>query len=178
MGEIKSTLDLVMKKTRNLKLSDEEKQAQKQSEFVSRIKGLLQKLQDGLILKDQFKIDYELLKTEVGQSDDGPLINEIFSRLDPSGDTDYFLNMLKDCCQFETAHIRSMIDDYREAYDEAVRKRSRQIQEYLEKKHSITGTAVVANLDADQEWQQQVQGRREQFETQLNQLKAKLKDGK
>ncbi len=177
MGEIKSTLDLVMEKTRNLKLSNEEKQAQKKSEIANRVRGLLQKLQDGLIPKNKFKAEYEHLKNEVGLSDDSPLINEIFGRLDPAEDTRLLLNILNDCCHHETAHIRLMVDDYREAYHEAAKKRSLQIKDRLEKNFAITGTAVVPNLDADEGWQQQVQGMRGQFEKQLNQLKAKLKDG-
>ena len=62
MGEIKSTLDLVMERTKNLSLSDEEKQAQKQKEVESRIRGLLQKYLDGWLDKNQLKIDYESLK--------------------------------------------------------------------------------------------------------------------
>ena len=133
MGEIKSTLDLVMEKTRNLKLSDEEKQAQKQSEVASRVKGLLQKLQDGLTPASQFQAEYEQLKTEFGQSDDSPLIDEIFSRFDPDTDTGIFLPILNTCCHFETAQISSMIDDYRVAYREAAQKRSLQIKDRLEK---------------------------------------------
>ncbi len=177
MGEIKSTLDLVMEKTRNLKLSDEEKQAQKESEVASRIKGLLQKLQDGLVPESQFQAEYEQLKTEFGQSDDSPLIDEIFSRFDPDTDTGIFLPILNTCCHFETAQISSMIDDYRVAYREAAQKRSLQIKDRLEKKYAITGTAVVSNLDADEEWQQLVQDMRGQFEKQLNHLKAGFKGG-
>ena len=176
MGEIKSTLDLVMEKTRNLKLSDEEKQAQKQSEVTSRIKGLLQKLQDGLTFERQFQAEYEQLKTELGQTDDSPLIDEIFSRLDPDADTGILLNILNNCCHFETARISSMIDDYRVAYHEAAQKRSLQIKDRLEIKYAITGTAVAPNLDADEEWQRQVQDMRGQFEKQLSQLKAELKN--
>ncbi len=177
MGEIKSTLDLVMEKTRNLKLSDEEKQAQKQSEVASRNKGLLQKLQDGLIPASQFHSEYEPLKTEFGQSDDLPLIDLFFSRFVPDADTGIFLNILDTCCHFETARISSMIEDYRETYHEAARERLQQIEDLLAKKYSISGTAVVPNLEADDEWQQQVQDIRGQFEKQLSQLKAELKDG-
>ena len=38
MGEIKSTLDLVLEKTKNLTLSSEEKESQKQKEIENRIK--------------------------------------------------------------------------------------------------------------------------------------------
>ena len=51
MGEIKSTLDLVMDKTRHLTLSDEEKQEQKEKEFRKKLKGPAQKFQD---IKDKF----------------------------------------------------------------------------------------------------------------------------
>lgn len=51
MGEIKSTLDLVMDKTRHLTLSDEEKQEQKEKEFKKNLKGPAQKFQD---IKDRF----------------------------------------------------------------------------------------------------------------------------
>lgn len=177
MGEIKSTLDLVMEKTRNLKLSAEEKQAHKQSEIASRIKGMLQKLQDGILPENQFNSDYERLKTEVGLSDDSPLIDEIFSRLDPAGDAQVFLNVLKECCRCETAPIKSMIDDYRIAHQQAARQRSRQVEKFLAKKYSITGTAVVPNLDADEEWQQQVQDMRRDFKDRLSQAKQMMSDG-
>ena len=43
MGEIKSTLDLVMEKTRNLTLSSEEKAEQKYDEIYKQVKGFLLK---------------------------------------------------------------------------------------------------------------------------------------
>jgi hypothetical protein len=57
MGEIKSTLDLVMEKTKDLTLSSEEKKAQKQKEIENRIKGLLQKYQDGFLSKSELKTE-------------------------------------------------------------------------------------------------------------------------
>ena len=55
MGEIKSTLDLVMEKTRHLTLSQEEKEEQKHIEVDKRLKGLLQKYQDNLLKKEQLE---------------------------------------------------------------------------------------------------------------------------
>jgi hypothetical protein len=178
MGEIKSTLDLVMEKTRNLTLSDEEKREHKQIEIESHIKGLLQKLQDELIAERQFQDEYQRLKTEFGQSLDEPLTDEIFSRLDPAGDTGILLNILNNCCHIENANVNSMIDDYRKSYQRAAEKRSLQIKELLATKYSISGSAVVPNLEADQEWRQQVQDMRGEFENQLSRLKAKFKDAK
>ena len=55
MAEIKSTLDLVMEKTRHLTLSDEEKQEQKENEFKIKLKGPAQKFQDQTINKRELK---------------------------------------------------------------------------------------------------------------------------
>ena len=62
MGEIKSTLDLVLEKTKNLTLSSEEKAEQKQKEIENRIKGMMQKYQDGVLFSEQLKIDYQKLQ--------------------------------------------------------------------------------------------------------------------
>ena len=77
MGEIKSTLDLVLEKTKNLTLSSEEKESQKQKEVENRIKGMVQKYQDGILSINQLIADYELLKKAQ--------INEKFTFLIESG---------------------------------------------------------------------------------------------
>ena len=62
MAEIKSTLDLVMEKTKNLSLSDEERREQKNKEIGSRIRGLLNKFKDEAISLDRFNSEYQVLK--------------------------------------------------------------------------------------------------------------------
>ena len=61
MGEIKSTLDLVMEKTRHLTLSQEEKDSQKKVEVHKRLKGLVQKYRDNLLKKDGLGKELEIL---------------------------------------------------------------------------------------------------------------------
>ncbi len=49
MGEIKSTLDLVMARTKHLTLTDEEKKTQQSVNVKQRLQGLIQKFQDHAI---------------------------------------------------------------------------------------------------------------------------------
>jgi hypothetical protein len=174
VGEIKSTLDLVLEKTRNLTLSDEEKQVQKQKEIESRIKGLLQKLLDGLLTKNQLTKEYERLKKEADLSGDKLLADEVLTRLDPGQDTQILLEILEECCGLDTATIRAMIDDYRNAYNRAAEKRSVQLKEDLAQNHSISGTAVIANLDTDEQWQLKAKDMQMQFEDRLSKAEEKL----
>lgn len=170
MAEIKSTLDLVMEKTRNLTLSSEEKQAQKQIEIGNLIKGLVQKFQDGLLTKNQLKIEYESLKRNSGLSDDSLLVKEILTRLDPDQDNETLIETLEDCCRLDTATIRAIINDYRVTYKRAGQKRSAQLKKELSQNQSITGSAVIPNLDADEQWQQEAQDLRRQFVSEANQF--------
>jgi len=59
MGEIKSTLDLVLEKTKHLSLTSEERQLQQQNEIKKRIGGLLQKYQNKLVSGEQLQVAYE-----------------------------------------------------------------------------------------------------------------------
>jgi hypothetical protein len=174
MGEIKSTLDLVMEKTKNLTLSVEEKQAQKQKETESRIKGLLQKYQDGLLARDQLKIDYESLKKDSDLSDGTPMIDEIFSRLDPNRDNQLLLELLEECCRVNPAAIQTIIEDCRNAQFKAADKRKAQLKEDLARAYAVSGTAVVPNLEADAQWNRQEVDLRRRFDSLLNQEKANL----
>jgi hypothetical protein len=169
VGEIKSTLDLVMEKTRNLTLSAEEKQAQKQIDIGNRIKGLVQKFEDGLLTGSQLKTDYDTFKKDADLPDDSQLVKEILSRIDPGQDSQNLLEALEECCRFDTATIRAIINEYRAAYDRAAQKRAVQLQEDLAQNHSISGTAVLPNLDADEQWQQEAQDMRRQFQDHLSQ---------
>ena len=174
MGEIKSTLNLVMEKTKNLSLSDEEKRAQKQKETESRIKGLLQKYLDGLLAKNQLRIDYESLKKEFDLSGDTSMIDEILSRLDPNQDNQLMLEILEECCRVNSSAISTIIDDFRNAYHEAAGERMTQLKEDLARDYAISGSAVVPNLDADQQWRRTEGEMRLRFEDRLNQAKGQL----
>jgi len=158
MGEIKSTLDLVMEKTKNLSLSDEEKQAQKQKEVESRVRGLLQKYLDGWLDNNQLKIEYESLKKDSGLSDDAVMINEIFSRLDPNVDNRNLLEVIAKCCRLDPAALETLLDDCRRCrreHDEAADARMAQLKEDLARTHAISGSAVVPNLETDAKWQRE-----------------------
>ena len=174
MGEIKSTLDLVMERTKNLTLNAEEKQAQKQIEVENRIKGLVQRLQDGLLSSNQLKREYESFKKGSDLSDDSLLVREVQTRLDPDLDNHILIETLETSCRLDTAMIRANLKDYRDACQRAARKRSAQLKEELAQNHSISGSAVLPDLYSDEQWQQTAQDLRRQFEDNLSQTEDKL----
>ena len=174
MGEIKSTLDLVLEKTRNLTLSSEEKEAQKRKEIENRIKGLLQKYQDGVLSKSRLKTDYEILKKDYSMPEDDALINEITGRLEPDRDNQPLLELMHECCSIETTDIETIIEDFRKAKLAAEEDRMERLKELLAQQHDISGSAVVPNLDTDEQWCRETRQMHAGFEDQLNRVTAKL----
>jgi len=178
MGEIKSTLDLVLEKTKNLTLSSEEKEEQKQKEIENRIKGMMQKYQDGILSKNQLLTDFEMLKQDYNVPQNDSLINEITKRIEPDQDNQPLLEVLQECCAIDTAAIESIIDDFRKAYLTASQNRIELLQEELAQQYNIAGSAVLPNLEADEQWRQEAREMRAGVENQLNRLKDNLLGGR
>ncbi len=177
MGEIKSTLDLVLEKTKNLTLSPEEKEKQKQKEIENRIKGLMQKYQDRLLSKNQLITDYEILKKDYNLSQNNTLITEITKRIEPDEDNQPLLEVLQECCTLDTTAIENIIENFRKAYQKASQNRMEWLKEKLARQYNISGTAVIPNLDADEKWRQEISKMRAGYDDQLNRVKDNMLGG-
>ena len=174
MGEIKSTLDLVLEKTKNLTLSSEEKETQKQKEIENRIKGMVQKYQDGILSKNQLITDYELLKKDYTIPQNNSLIVEITKRIEPDQDNQPLIELLQECCTIETEAIETIIENFRKEYVTASQNRIERLRENLAQRYNISGSAVLPNLDADEQWRQEIRELRAGYEDQLNRVKDNL----
>lgn len=177
MGEIKSTLDLVLEKTKNLTLSSEEKEEQKQKEIENRIKGMIQKFQDGILSKNQIVTDYEILKKDYNMSQNNALIIEITERIEPDQDNQPLLEVLQECCAVDTAAVETIIENFRKAYLAASQNRMELLKEDLAQQYNIAGSAVLPNLEADEQWRQEARQMRAGYEDQLSQVKENLLGG-
>ena len=174
MGEIKSTLDIVMEKTKHLSLSHEERDNQKTAEIEKKIKGLLQKLQDQTLPKKRLSSEYEGLKKDYHLSDDSIFMNEVFSRLDLDKNNHLWLTLLKDMCGGNTKEIESVLYDYQDELNSAASYKMVELRENLARTHFISGSAVVPNLEADEEWQAEAAELRSKFGRLLDEVKGTL----
>lgn len=62
MGELKSTMDIIMEKSSHLTLSEEEKREQVSAEMQQRLKGLIQKSLDRALKMEQLKQELNALE--------------------------------------------------------------------------------------------------------------------
>jgi hypothetical protein len=179
MGEIKSTLDLVMEKTKNLSLSDEERQGQKNKEIGSRIRGLLNKFQDEAISMDRFNSEYQVIKKEYSLMGTGNkhLIKEICDQIELAKDNQALFELLAELKVPDFEMLSSVLLEFQAVSDTAARERRKILKDQLAKTHFISGSAVVPNLDNDNEWRKETEEITVEFKAKLNEAKSKLLAG-
>jgi hypothetical protein len=163
-----------MEKTKNLNLSDEEQQEQKNKEIKSRIRGLLQKYQDQIISVDRLKSEYRHLQKDYRLSENTHLINEICGRIELENDNQPLLELLHQFKISDLKGIRSVLQEFQETLRTAAQNRTAILKEELAQKHFISGTAVVPNLEPDEAWREKAKEIRAKFTPLLNQAKTKL----
>ncbi|MGD8992488.1 MAG: hypothetical protein PVI00_13610 [Desulfobacterales bacterium] len=176
MGEIKSTLDLVLEKTKNLNLSDAEKQDQKNKDIESRLNGLLQKFQDQIITREQFKAQYQTLRKthHLTGGQHKHLCKAICSRIELGQNNQALLGLLSQFADSSTGGIVSVLQDFDLEIQTAAGVRNKIAMDNLFNKHLISGSAVVPNLESDPEWRTKIAEIKADFEAKLNQKKTNL----
>ena len=150
MGEIKSTLDLVMEKTMHLSMSDQEKQAQRTLEMKNRLRGLLQKYQDGLMNGREFEQQWHTLAGEEVGSHTGLLIRELTARMDPQGENRLWFDLLQNLCRADTRHLTRLLDECGASIAALTGTREKENLKMLAEE-GIRGSAVVPNPESDTE---------------------------
>ncbi|UCD88579.1 MAG: hypothetical protein JSW04_08880 [Desulfobacterales bacterium] len=174
MGEIKSTLDLVMEKTKHLTLSDEEKAEQQLAEAKKKIYGLVRKYQDGLTSKTYLEKELAVLRKTHTFNVDDILQQTLMDGLELGNKNESLLELLRDICGVDVAHFERLFDDFLNQVEDAAGERAKTIKRNLAEKQSISGSAIVPNLEADHEWLAMLSQIKDRFHQILSREKAAL----
>jgi len=156
MGEIKSTLDLVMEKTKNLSLSPEEKAEQKRAEFEKRLQGLLQQYADDAVSMDTLKDHIRMLQEEFDLHDATVPLDAVFTRIDPDKDNWRWLYLLDTVAPAAANSLKEILSEYdRKRADLGVASGKRILEQFAQH-HGIRGSAVVPNPRKDSPYQERL----------------------
>jgi hypothetical protein len=174
MAVIKSTLDLVLEKTKHLTLSDEEKQKQRYDKLRKKLKGLVQRFTDRVLKLEELKKEWEVLQQAYELNGKNVLILEISEKINLDRDNAALLQLLQEFRGKKAPNINSLLKNYQDTRRSMAEKKIHKIKEDLAQNRFISGSAIVPNLEADPEWQAEVQDIKHKFDTLLCREKAKL----
>lgn len=176
MTEIKSTLELVMEKTKDLNFNPEEREEQKRKEVQLKVEALLQKYQENELKREQLEKALTNLEKYYGRMVKPMLGYKLIEQIDLDGNLSLILDLLNHFFSLETDQIGVLIHNFNRAIQSFSEERVRDLKELLDKKYHISGSAVFPNLEKDETWIATVKEIREKFNQQLGEEKRKLKE--
>jgi len=169
MAEIKSTLDLVMEKTRDMVQSPEEKERRRREELENKARSLVLKIQDGR-LKPQ---DLPRSLDDPGREEEQTrvLVQILAGNLALDGENEILLEAIRLISGPSHADDLRGLEDLFQAYassladlETAVRKTVR--MELKDK--GISGSAIEPNIKKDARWIEGLTGLRNRYEAKLD----------
>jgi hypothetical protein len=149
MSEIKSTLDLVMEKTKHLSMSAEEKERQKRTDFEKRLQGIFQHYEDGALSVNAVEEKINELAAEEKILDRRLVIDDVLGRIDFSKDNERWLDLVAKLAPEIYNPLKEALAAYREKEADILLSVERRMLDRLKKDHGIEGSAVVCNPGKD-----------------------------
>ena len=166
MGEIRSTMDIIMEKTKGLTLTEKEKEAFRRTEIERKMRGLLQRFLDGLI-------NLTAIKEEIGSMDPiqrrmakEALVKECVDNMEVEGENAPLFDLLEYLIGPDTQGLRKTLEGLRADLEEERKAREGLMRESLEKA-GISGSAIIPNIQADPEWGRYLSGMRGELKQKL-----------
>ena len=177
MGEIKSTLELVMERTRHLSLTDAEKAVQAEKEARDRMRGLLQRFEDNVISVEELKETLEKEQSAGSADLKTALLKEALERIGLEKDIRPMAVVLEDVSGVSVAGLEKVVSGFEAARLElAERSKGRALAD-MEQRWGVSGTAVVPNLEKDTAFAADLAGLKARFEKDLQQARDSLLSG-
>lgn len=175
MGEIRSTLDIIMEKTKGLTLTDSEKQELQREEVEGRVRGLFQKYADGAINLERLKREVDAFGEKRHEMAGRALLEECLTSLDLEGDEDPVLEVLKHLVNVDPNPLRVILAEFREDLKQKKDATEEMLRGRLEKL-GVSGSAVMPNIKADQGMAQYLSEKREMFHDRLDSFRSSLSE--
>jgi hypothetical protein len=168
MAKIKSTLDLVMERTKNLAMSREERDALQRKEWEDKARGWARMLIDRKITIDELMKDFALESTRYSPLAD-ILHAELTRHLDPDEDNSLILKALTEVLGLDVKPFTDFIHDYHDRYELYRQEHQGRLMSELNAR-GISGTALMPNLDHDEVWQGFAKGLKDLFRQKIQAL--------
>ena len=177
MAEIKSTLELVLEKTKHLTLSAEEKEELHLQDALKKVPGYVERIIDGLITSEQVLHEIEALPQELGERVRQEVARQMSQALDFSEKTDPLIEALEMLAEPGWADLLDQVKRCRSDYGRARRAAWQQAQHRslaILADAGIRGSAVVAKLEDDPSWRAEDRKLRQPCEQLLTAMQEEL----
>ena len=168
MAEIKSTLDIIMERTRGLRMTEDEKRSFKEHETAGKIKGLVQRCLDGAIDLSRFQEQTTVLKNEVrDEMMVGRLLaEECLDRIELGNDNERLFGMIEKTANLDVPGLKEKLKEIEARVKQEKVIRESRLTDGL-KERGVSGSAVIPNIGADPGWNEYVGKMKQAFKKEV-----------
>ncbi len=146
MAEIKSTIDLIMERTRHLTMSEQDRREQALSEFRVSLGRIVQKYLEREIDLDRFQEEYGRIEDSSSPSRKATAAMEIGKRIDPSQNNDVLLELLRIGLGINISGLKTILEKTRRIIV-STREEARTNAAVTLSRVGISGNAVVPDFE-------------------------------
>ncbi len=178
MGEIKSTLELAMEKTKKFAISETEREEIKKKEVLEKATRLFHQYLEGYLPLNDILKQIERMEKKTAATVREFLLSQWIDALSLDGEKERILKGVESLGQRNIDEVkqefRRLASQYQEEKEKVEEKVKSQRREVL-KKEGIYGSAVEPKLDGDELWERENEKLVHCYKTTLDEIKERLR---
>ena len=173
MGEIKSTMDIIMEKLNKINISEEDKKEIIKKEAEETAKRLVSTYKKDGDIKKLFN-ELNQLSGEKRKETEKAIISECIEMISPYGeDNEIAIKLIKEILKKDVNGIRDIISSEEERLNKIKERIKEDLIDKL-KKRDIYGSAVIPNIEASSLWKEEVEKAKERMRSDMNNFISNL----
>jgi hypothetical protein len=166
LAEIKSTLDLVFEKTKNLTLSDEEKISLEREKLDKEVQGLSNRYLDKFFSLNSLKDEMKKIASSDPKRAYSFFKEYLLSRFDLDSDNSLIVSALSEIARFDVTYLKNLEEKYNSEKEETKKAFTEKSLLAL-KERGVSGSAVRVNLDTIPEWNESLKTLRKRYQEKI-----------
>jgi hypothetical protein len=178
MGEIKSSLELAMEKTKKFAVSDKEKEEMKQKEVLKKATSLFHRYRDGLHSVNEILKEIERMDKETAATVKKILLSQWVDALSLEDEEERILKGIESLAQKNIDEVRRkfryLLSLYQGEKEKVKEKVGLQLIESL-RKDGIYGSAVEPKLEGSELWKKEMEKLTQSYRMKLEAIKEPLR---
>jgi hypothetical protein len=177
MGEIKSSLELAMEKTKKFIISEKEKEEMKQKEVLQKATSLFHRYRDGLLSLNEILRQIERMEKETATTVKKILLSQWVNALSLDDEEERILKGIESLEQRNIDEIkqkfRYLVSQYQGEKEKVKEKARLQMIADL-RKDGIYGSAVEPRLKGSGLWKREIEKLNHSYKMKLEEIKEQL----
>jgi len=178
MGEIKSTLELAMERTKKLAISEEEKEEIKQKEILQKATSLFHRYREGHLPLNEILKEIEKMEKKTATTVKELLLSQWIDALSLNDEDESTFKGIESLKQRSIEEVKQKFHHLLSKYqDEKERIKEKLRVEFTEalRKEGIYGSAVEPNIESDELWKREKEKLSHSYKMKLEEIKQQLR---